>query len=225
MSNCKKIVFGLILILAVLVLIHIKLLLENKKLGQNLVGIQKNLSELKKTKPGEVFYRDKYNLFSIRIPYGWEIVRTEYWDSINIIGSDRGIMANYYDHNRMQKNLLILKEYYRNNNEPLLTVVKRIVDSQQLTKKDYARPIIKEYTYAGRVAVLVNCEHMTIKGAGGYCSKTGYDDSSDGDPFLRNIYIDDNKGGYIRLDINGYRNDQSYKVDLTQWIDRVSFFP
>lgn len=234
-NNCKKLFNVIILIFFLLILILIKLFLTNVQLNKALLNVNKlllesnkSLVELKKPKAGKVIYKDKSNNFGIYIPYGWEIISSENWNSINPVGSSYGINMNYYSKDWMEQNKTLLGKWYREKNESLYQAVLRIVEdtynNEVISNKNAIKPSVKEYTYAGRSAVVVDCEHMTLIGGGGACTKTGYNDQLvSGDPFLRNLYIDDNKGGYLRLDINGERTSQTYDVDLTEWIDRITF--
>jgi len=198
-----------------------------EKAKNEISTLSNTIHNLQSTKPGELIYKDRDNKYLVRVPYGWKIKRTEYWDAIEPVDSDEysGIAMRYYSYAEAQLKDNINNYFYRQKGESVYQTVQRIESKQynslaipSKTYKDVVKAEVKEFIFAGRSAALLECDHITIKGAGYACTK-------DGSTYMREFYIDDNKGGYLRLGVQGDRTKKLYKADLVQWIDRVSFLP
>ncbi|MCX6732467.1 MAG: hypothetical protein NTV98_02915 [Candidatus Roizmanbacteria bacterium] len=230
--NCKKIIIVsvILFLLLILVIFFIKTQLNTSltKAENEISTLSKTIHNLRSTKPGELIYRDRDNNYMVRVPYGWKIERTEHWDAMQLVDSDEysGISMRYYSYPEAQSMDNIDNYYYRQKGESVYQTAQRIanehyssfITSPSTIYKDVVKAEVKEFIFAGRSAALLECDHTTIKGAGEGCTK-------EGSTYRREFYIDDNKGGYLRLSIHGDRAKNLYKVDLAQWIDRVSFLP
>ncbi len=214
----KKIVFGLLILLIILLSISTFILYFQKKIYKNnLANLNTKLEKNLMPKPGENIYTNPNGAFKIRLPYGWDPQQTEYWFAVkhNKAKNDSDNILIYHTTKKDVEKYTADGQLKREQNESLLSYeMRQNNDIYSKNGTPEATPILTDVSYAGREAVIEDCPSITIKGGGYMCTNTGTD-------FNRELHMEDGFGGYFLVSIQGEKTDYSYTVDLTDWIDRI----
>lgn len=182
-----------------------------KNIQDQLVQEKEKNNILEQQMKSQAFYKDPTGRFLIRIPHGWEVLRTDYWDAIQVAGS-----------NELNHKIKIIKSVAKEK-KSLYEKIKADNDNLYAEIDGYIDPIkpyLFKFSYGGKDVVLESCNDLTVKGGGYACTKQG-------PGFRRVVYMDDGHDGYIGLEIFSEVKitdeiDIMSKVNLLEWLDRIT---
>ncbi|MBI4972989.1 hypothetical protein HZC27_00030 [Candidatus Roizmanbacteria bacterium] len=182
-----------------------------KDLQNQLVMEKEKNNILEQQIKSQAFYKDPTGRFLIRIPHGWEVLHTNYWDAIQVAGS-----------NELNHKIQIIKSIAKDKRS-LYEKIKADNDNLYAEIDGYinlVKPYLFKFSYGGKDVVLESCNDITVKGGGYACTKQG-------PGFRRVIYMDDGHDGYIGLEIFSEVKitdeiDVMSKINLLEWLDRIT---